>query len=194
METLEKGLLTPKSNVWSLGVVLLELLTGRKHLDPRHTKEDRNLVKWSRPYLTDSCRLPLIMDPRLKGRFPLKAARTIADLALRCLQKDPSERPTMRAIVGTLEGVQEMKYSCRFRLQEPTAAPRKLMQRSPSLNGVLIPMPRSSFPLSPPRPSLTAPRPLRTCSSTLSLQAGQANPVQRTPLLLPLRRAGVEGF
>ncbi|CAA7406186.1 unnamed protein product [Spirodela intermedia] len=194
VETLEKGLLTPKSNVWSFGVVLLELLTGRKHLDPRHTKEDRNLVKWSRPYLTDSCRLPLIMDPRLKGRFPLKAARTIADLALRCLQKDPSERPTMRAIVDTLEDVQEMKYSCRFRLQEPTAAPVKLMQRSPSLNGIVVPMPRSSFSLSPPRPTVTEPHPLQKCSSTLSFQDSQAIPVRRTPLLLPLRRAGVEGF
>ncbi|KAG0473578.1 hypothetical protein HPP92_015435 [Vanilla planifolia] len=79
VETLEKGLLTPKSNVWSFGVVLLELLTGRKNLDSRHPKEERNIVKWSKPFLADDCRLSLIMDPRIirggarprpRGRWP----------------------------------------------------------------------------------------------------------------------------
>ncbi|MQL85799.1 hypothetical protein Taro_018323, partial [Colocasia esculenta] len=151
VETLEKGLLTPKSNVWSFGIVLLELLTGRKNHDSRLPKEERNLVKWSRPYLSDDCRLSLIMDPRLKGRFPIKAARTIADVALKCLQKDPSERPTMRAVVVSLETVQDMRHSCRFRLQEPTAAARKEMLRSPSLNGIIInPSPRVSYSTSSP--------------------------------------------
>ena len=78
VETLEKGLLTPKSNVWSYGIVLLELITGRRNLNPQYPKEERNLIKWSKPYLSDDCRLSLIMDPKMKGRFPPKAARTVA--------------------------------------------------------------------------------------------------------------------
>ncbi|KAK4359549.1 hypothetical protein RND71_021778 [Anisodus tanguticus] len=126
-ETLERGLATPKSNVWSFGIVLLELLTGRKNLDSRHPKEERNLVKWSRPFLADDCRLSLIMDPQLEGRFPVKAARTVADIAQRCLQKDPSERPTMRTVVEQLKTVQVMKYPSRFPLQEPGAVGVKHM-------------------------------------------------------------------
>jgi serine/threonine protein kinase len=105
METLEKGMLTPKSNVWSFGIFLLELLTGRKNLDSRHPKEERNLVKWSRPFLADDYRLSLIMDPQLKGRFPSKAARTIADIAQRCLQKEPSDRPTMVDVPKLTKGL-----------------------------------------------------------------------------------------
>ncbi|RZC62999.1 hypothetical protein C5167_024784 [Papaver somniferum] len=149
-ETLERGVLTPKSNVWSFGLVLLELLTGRKNLDCRHPKEERNLVKWSRPFLADDCRLSLVMDPRLKGRFPPKAARTVADIALKCLQKEPSERPTMRTILESLKNIQDMKYSCRFPLQEPAKIAGKYMSRSPSLNGIVHPAPRLNFSPSPP--------------------------------------------
>lgn len=209
METLERGLLTPKSNVWSFGIVLLELLTGRKNLDNRHPREERNLVKWSRPFLADDCRLTLIMDPQLKSRFPPKAARTVADMALKCLQKDPSERPTMRNIVNNLKIIQDMKYSCRFPLQEPAAIVGKQMSRSPSLNGIITPGPRlniSPSPSSRPPPLISPKRhpgaaplmslPPRTCSSTLSVEELelQENRKSSSSSSSSLRRVSVEGF
>ncbi|CDY58650.1 BnaA01g32280D [Brassica napus] len=179
VETLERGVLTPKSNVWSYGIVLLEMLTGRRNMDGSYPKEERNLVKWSKAFLSDDCRLSLIMDPQLKGRFPAKAARSIADIAQRCLQVEPSERPTMRNIVEQLKVIQDMKYSCRFPLREPApVAARKHMGRSSSLNTIVwtpavAAPPRSSFSPSPPagRPSVSPTRgrglvfPARVCSS-----------------------------
>ncbi|XP_041996593.1 probable serine/threonine-protein kinase PBL11 isoform X2 [Salvia splendens] len=167
LETLEKGLLTPKSNVWSFGIVLLELLTGRKNLDSRHPKEERNLVKWSRPFLADDCRLSLIMDPQLKGRFPVKAARTVADIAQRCLLVDPSERPTMRTVVEHLKAVQDMKYTSRFPLQEPGSVSQKNMSRSPSLNGIVTPPTRSNCSPTPPTRPLVTPQSLHALSLAL---------------------------
>lgn len=207
METLEKRLLTPKSNVWSFGIFLLELLTGRKNLDSRHPKEERNLVKWSWPFLADDCRLSLIMDPQLKGRFPSKAARTVADIALKCLQKDPSERPTMRIVVEGLKMVQDMKYSLRFPLQEPAAISGKQMSKSPSLNGIVVcPQPRMSFSPSPPlpfgtQPSGSPPRwsggahflPMRGCSSMLSLDELDRQLSQKSSSSAS-RRASVVGY
>ncbi|AQK79183.1 Protein kinase superfamily protein [Zea mays] len=119
VETLEKGLLTPKRNVWSFGVMLLELITGRKNLDPNYSKEEHNIFSRSRPFLTDDSHLCLIMDSRIKGRFPTKAARIVADIILKCLRKDPSERPTMRDVVEALARVQEIMVPCRYPLQEP---------------------------------------------------------------------------
>jgi serine/threonine protein kinase len=165
VETLEKGVLTPKSNVWSFGVVLLELITGRKNLDVRSSKEERNIVKWSRPFLTDDSRLSLIMDPRIK-RFPTKAAWTVASI----------RKPTMRAVVETLASVQDIKVPCRYPLQEPSAAPRKVMLKSTSLNGTVPQHPVTTFLPSPPSRNqhLVSPR-----SSTSALLP--ARPVQ--PLL-----------
>ncbi|TKY63633.1 receptor protein kinase [Spatholobus suberectus] len=204
VETLERGILTPKSNVWSFGIILLELLTGRKNLDSHHPKEERNLVKWSRPFLADDFRLSLIMDPQLKGRFPPKAARTVADIAQRCLQKEPSERPTMRTIVEHLKTVQDMKYSCWFPLQEPAAMPSKQMSRSPSLNGIICHAPRLNFSPSAPsaRPSVSPPRwsgvptlhlPLRACSSTFSMEE-IGRPESRKSSSSMCRRDSVVGY
>lgn len=194
VETLERRLLTPKSNVWSFGIVLLELLTGRKNYDSRHPKEERNIVKWSRPFLADDCRLALIIDPRIKARVPPKAARIVTDIVLKCLQKDPSERPTMRAIVESLNSVQDMKYPCRFPLQEPSAVAGKPMVKSPSFNNIIPPAPPLNFSSSPPLkipPSVSSPRsslsilqPLQPCSSSKKLSP--TPPAQRWP--------GVEGF
>lgn len=198
VETLERGLLTPKSNVWSFGVVLLELLTGRKNLDIRHPKEERNLIKWSRPFLADDSRLSLIMDPQLKGRFPVRAARAMADIAQRCLQKDPSERPTMRTIVDHLKVIQEMKFSCRFPLQEPTLGTinRKHMAKSLSLNGIVYPTPRLSYSPPPPpsrMPVLPPSLPPRNCASNLSMD-GVVDRQESRRSSSSARRSSVEGF
>jgi serine/threonine protein kinase len=202
VETLEQGVLTPKSNVWSFGVVLLELITGRKNLDVHSSKEERNIVKWSRPFLTDDSRLSLIMDPRIKGRFPTKAARTVANIILKCLHRDPSERPTMRAVVESLASVQDIKVPCRYPLQEPSTAPRKVMLKSTSLNGIVPQHPVITFSPSPPsrnqhlfspRSSTSALLPPRTCSSTITLDYPRVSSVKKSPPNI-LRRSGVEGF
>lgn len=211
VETMERGLLTPKSNVYSFGIVLLELLTGRKNMDTRRPKEERNLVKWSWAFLADECRLSLIMDPQLKGRFPMKAARTIADIAQKCLQKDPSERPTMRTVAEQLKTIQDIKYSCRFPLQEPGNVVGKQMMKSPSLNGIIVnPKPyRSSFshsmPLRGHSPSssvsptqhlvsLPLSVPLRGCSSLLALDEFDRERRKSASSSTTMRRASVEGF
>ncbi|PRQ42702.1 putative protein kinase RLK-Pelle-RLCK-II family [Rosa chinensis] len=205
VETLERGMLTPKSNVWSFGIVLLELLTGRKNLDSRHPKEEMNLVKWSRLYLADDARLSLIMDPQLKGRFPAKAARAVADIAQRCLQKDPSERPTMRTVVEHLKIIQDMRHSSRFPLQDPASFAGKQMSRSPSLNGIVTPVPRLSFSPSPPsmaRPSISPTRrlalpmslPPRACSTIVTMEELDHLLESRKSSSSTVPRASVEGF
>lgn len=147
-ETLSAGEISWRSNIWSFGIVLLELLTGRQNMDQRIAKEERNLVKWTKPFLMDESRLFLIMDPKLQGRFPSKGAKIIADLALQCLQNDPIKRPSMKKVTDTVKSVQEMRYTIRFPLKEPPDA----------LN---LPSPAASSPSQLPHPVLASSRSLR---------------------------------
>lgn len=96
------------SDVFSFGVVLLELLTGKRSVDKNRPSKEQNLVKWARPLLKDPNKLDQIMDPRLEGQYSTEGARKAAALAYQCLSPHCKSRPTMSTVVKTLESLLEL--------------------------------------------------------------------------------------
>ncbi|XP_038722537.1 receptor-like serine/threonine-protein kinase NCRK [Tripterygium wilfordii] len=94
------------SDVFSFGVILLELITGRKPIYKLANKGEESLVLWAMPHLQDSRQVILdLPDPRLKGNFLEEDMQIMAYLAKECLLLDPDARPTMSEVVQILSTI-----------------------------------------------------------------------------------------
>ncbi|XP_041010045.1 proline-rich receptor-like protein kinase PERK7 [Juglans microcarpa x Juglans regia] len=105
-EYASSGKLTEKSDVFSFGVMLLELITGRRPVDPSGDLED-SLVDWARPLCAraiEEGNYDKLVDPRLDNNYaPHEMARMVA-CAGASVRHSAGRRPKMSQIVRALEG------------------------------------------------------------------------------------------
>ncbi|XP_021992578.1 nodulation receptor kinase isoform X2 [Helianthus annuus] len=94
--------LSAKSDVFSYGVVLLELITGREPLNIHRPRNEWSLVEWAKPYIRNS-RIEEIVDPSIKGGYHTEAMWRVVEVALACTEPYSTYRPSMIDIVRELE-------------------------------------------------------------------------------------------
>ncbi|KAL8231720.1 hypothetical protein R6Q57_001498 [Mikania cordata] len=90
-----------KSDVYSYGVVLLELITGRRPVGD-FGEDGLDIVRWSKMQTNGSKEgVEKILDERLK-KVPIDEAKQVFFVAMLCVQEHNVERPTMREVVQML--------------------------------------------------------------------------------------------
>lgn len=104
-EYMHTGRLTAKSDIWSFGVVLYELITGRSPIDRNRPKSEQKLLEWVKPYISDIRKFRMIIDPRLDVRSSLKSAMRLSTVANRCLVRHAKSRPRMSEVMEMLQRI-----------------------------------------------------------------------------------------
>lgn len=91
-----------KIDIYSFGVVLLELLTGKRPLDPEFG-ESVDIVEWMRKKIRDNKSLEEALDPNVGNcNYVQEEMLLVLRIALLCTAKLPRDRPSMRDILTML--------------------------------------------------------------------------------------------
>ncbi|KAL6651663.1 hypothetical protein ACP70R_010588 [Stipagrostis hirtigluma subsp. patula] len=89
--------LTEKSDIYSYGVLLLELITGRRAI-----QDNKNLVEWAQMYLSSGVITPEIVDPTIRASVEMDQLQLVVGIVQWCTQKEGRQRPSIRQVLRML--------------------------------------------------------------------------------------------
>ncbi|XP_057819230.1 G-type lectin S-receptor-like serine/threonine-protein kinase SD2-5 [Cryptomeria japonica] len=109
---------TEKSDVFSFGMVLLEIISGRKNLDLSYPEGMEFFPKWAVNMIEEG-KITDVADPELRylADYNGEEAEQVIKIAFWCIQEDEKIRPTMKEVILMLEGhieIEEPPFSMQF--------------------------------------------------------------------------------
>ncbi|GAU24776.1 hypothetical protein TSUD_356050 [Trifolium subterraneum] len=100
-EVQRTGNTNKKNDVYSFGIVLFVLITGRQAI-VRAGGENINILEWVIPII-ERGDIQNVVDPRLQGEFSINSAWKIVEIAMSCISPNAVERPDMSQILAELK-------------------------------------------------------------------------------------------
>lgn len=97
------GKVSESCDVYSFGILLLEILTGRKPIEKLPGGVKRTITEWAEPLIVKG-KFKELVDPKLRGDFDENQLKQAINVAVLCVQSEPEKRPNMKEVVNTLTG------------------------------------------------------------------------------------------
>ncbi|XP_026414643.1 receptor protein kinase TMK1-like isoform X2 [Papaver somniferum] len=92
-----------KADVYSFGIILMELITGLKALDKSRSEESSLLAPWFQKIRLDKGKLVKVIDSTIAmNEETLRSIQTVALMAARCCNRNPKRRPDMSGVLDQL--------------------------------------------------------------------------------------------
>ncbi|KAJ6701466.1 LRR RECEPTOR-LIKE SERINE/THREONINE-PROTEIN KINASE FEI 1 [Salix koriyanagi] len=98
---MQSGRATEKTDVYSFGVLVLEVLSGKRPTDASFIEKGLNIVGWLNFLITEN-RPREIIDLNCEG-VQLESLDALLSVAIQCVSSSPEDRPTMHRVVQVLE-------------------------------------------------------------------------------------------
>lgn len=96
------GMLNERSDVYSFGILLMEIITGRNPVDYSRPAGEVNLVDWLKTMVSNR-NAEGVLDPKLPEKPSSRALKRALLVALRCVDPNAQKRPKMGHVIHMLE-------------------------------------------------------------------------------------------
>ncbi|KAH9666726.1 protein kinase domain-containing protein [Citrus sinensis] len=104
------GKASESCDVYSFGILLLELASGKKPIEKVNSAIKRTITDWALPLACER-KFSELADPRLNGNFVEEELKRVVLVALTCAHSKPEKRPTMLEVLDLLKGESKEKLT-----------------------------------------------------------------------------------
>lgn len=104
------GKASESCDVYSFGILLLELASGKKPIEKVNAAVKRPITDWALPLACER-KFSELADPRLNGNFVEEEVKRVVLVALMCAHSKPEKRPTMLEVLELLKGESKEKLA-----------------------------------------------------------------------------------